>query len=258
MSIWNEVAKGFSEKGPNYWQWFGQALMDQSSLKEGQAFLDVGFGRGASLFPGLEKVGARGKAYGIDTSDQMVFYTQKACQDQENVHLSCSNLEGFDCDQDLDGIYCGFGLGFIEMEKAYGKIKTLLRDQGEFGVCNWTHQEDQDWMTGLVNRFLDIEEDIKPPHPISFEEGLVALFEREGFKNIRSQVITKTFYFKDKEEWWQDLNQTAVKNTLKAVEDKGRLEAFKAQAFEDLEAQMTPDGLAVKRQAILAYGQISK
>ena len=56
--LFNKIAPSWGEIGPKYWNDFGDRLVELSNIKKGAKVLDIGVGRGASLFPATEKVGA--------------------------------------------------------------------------------------------------------------------------------------------------------------------------------------------------------
>lgn len=56
ISTWDKVAPEFGKVGPKYWEEFGSRLVELSSISRGARVLDIGMGRGASLFPALNKV----------------------------------------------------------------------------------------------------------------------------------------------------------------------------------------------------------
>ncbi len=260
--MWDKVAVNFSKIGPNYWNWFGKKLVDNSNLKLEQKVLDVGCGRGASLFPASNIVGKKGQAFGIDTSIEMIKCTQEDVDrlDNSNISLSSSNLLEFNYENgQLDYVFCGFGLGYFQANKEnYQKVHMLLKDCGEFAVSSWTHQEDQTWLTGLVNKYLEIEvseskTQKKKQNDMCTEEGVEAILKSENFYDVKTMKVKKTFVFENKEEWWSDLNFTAVKNILDAIKEKGKLELFKEEAFEGLNQYKKNDGIHIKREAVLAY-----
>ena len=253
ISVWDKVAKEFSQNGPNYWSWFGKELVKYSSLEEGHKVLDIGFGRGASLFPGREIVGEQGLVYGLDTSEEMVNQS-KQDNDYSNVFLTCSDLENYTVSKNHDQIYCGFGLAYLEANKInYERVHELLKNTGQFALSVWTHQEDQDGLTALVNKHLKIENTPKHNSHMTTEFGVKGLLEKAGFVNVQTKLVEKTFLFKSKEEWWQDLNASAVKNILDVIDEKANLMAFKEEAFEALNQYKKKDGIHIKREAILIY-----
>jgi len=232
-------------------------LVENSNIKANQKILDVGCGRGASLYPAIKKIGIDGVAIGIDTSEKMIEYTQSEINKEicKNIILDCVDLESFkDNENSFDYIQCGFGLGYIDADKEnYNKIHSLLKKDGVFAISSWTHQEDQDWMTSLVNKCLEIESTNKDVSPLSTEDGVKEILENASFNDIETMTIEKVFCFRDKEEWWNDLNSTAVRNILDVISENGKLEEFKKEAFEGLDQFENMGTIQIKRKAILAY-----
>lgn len=60
INIWDMVASNFGKIEPKYCNDFGSRLVELSSISKGARVLDIGMGRGASLFPALDKVGKDG------------------------------------------------------------------------------------------------------------------------------------------------------------------------------------------------------
>src|SRR5688572_5934529 len=63
----NRMASDFDPQGA--FAHFGQRLVDVVGIEPGQRVLDVATGRGAVLFAAAERVGAAGKAIGIDLAE---------------------------------------------------------------------------------------------------------------------------------------------------------------------------------------------
>ena len=55
IELWDKVAFNFGSIGPRYWDKFGHRLVELSHIEEGNYVLDIGMGRGASLFPSKRK-----------------------------------------------------------------------------------------------------------------------------------------------------------------------------------------------------------
>lgn len=262
ISVWDKVSNSFGKIGPNYWAWFGEELVKRSTICSGHLIVDIGCGRGASLFPAARCVGPNGNVIGIDTSAGMISSTQNEVDEKRlnNVSLAWTNIIDFSYESNsIDGIFCGFGIGFLEADKeSYNKVKMLLRDTGIFGISSWTHQKDQSWMTELVNKYLEIEtgsvsESNRETRDMTTEEGIKDILAIAGFDQIRTEKIKHVFVFKDTEEWWQDLNNNAVRNIIDAIDEKGVLAEFKAEAFERINQYRYKDGIYIEREAILAY-----
>lgn len=64
--IWSRPIDVPDLDGPDYWDYFGEMLVEYADIALGTKILDVGCGTGSSLFPAAEKTGASGYAIGID------------------------------------------------------------------------------------------------------------------------------------------------------------------------------------------------
>src|SRR5215204_6057209 len=63
-----------------YFPIFGQWLVDTAQIPAGSKVLDVACGRGAVLFPAVQRVGAQGKVIGIDLANGMADETRLEIQ----------------------------------------------------------------------------------------------------------------------------------------------------------------------------------
>ncbi len=64
--IWSRPIGVSDPEGPDYWDYFGVRLAERAAIPLGARVLDVGCGTGSSLFPAVERTGARGHVVGID------------------------------------------------------------------------------------------------------------------------------------------------------------------------------------------------
>ena len=64
--IWSRPIGIADLDGPDYWQYFGDRLVEHAAIQPGARVLDVACGDGSSLFPAAEKTGPRGHVVGID------------------------------------------------------------------------------------------------------------------------------------------------------------------------------------------------
>jgi O-methyltransferase/aklanonic acid methyltransferase len=63
---WSRPIGETGSDGPDYWDYFGEKLVEHASIRPGAKVLDVGCGNGSSLFPAAEKAGPKGYVVGID------------------------------------------------------------------------------------------------------------------------------------------------------------------------------------------------
>jgi len=64
--IWSRPIGIADLNGPDYWDYFGVRLVECAAFPLGAKVLDAGCGTGSSLFPAMERTGARGYVIGID------------------------------------------------------------------------------------------------------------------------------------------------------------------------------------------------
>src|SRR5687768_2510098 len=72
-----EAAASFNSRAADFdpqglFAHFGRRLVEVVGIEPGQHVLDVATGRGAVLFPAIERVGTAGDAVGIDIAEAMV------------------------------------------------------------------------------------------------------------------------------------------------------------------------------------------
>lgn len=251
MSIWNEVAGGYGKVGPNYWAWFGERLVEHSMISSGQHVLDIACGRGASLLPAYRIIKDTGKAIGLDTSDKMIGYLEEdlSLMGIHDVELYSCELNKLKIQEgSLDHVLCGFGLGVVLNEMPV--IQKILKDDGVMTISVWTYQEDQAWMTKLINKHLDLEEG---PVDMTYctEKGVKEKLKQAGFSRVRALTLKKYFEFRNAKEWWQDLNNTAVKIFINQMHLNGTIDVFKKEAFEHINRYEKQGKIMLKREAML-------
>ena len=92
VTIWDKVAVDFGKVGPKYWNDFGNRLVELSRINKGAKVLDIGMGRGASLFAAIDKIGKDGYAVGIDNSKVMVSETHKDILNKKICNAEVKNM----------------------------------------------------------------------------------------------------------------------------------------------------------------------
>lgn len=247
ISIWDKVAPTFSKVGPNYWNEFGKRLVQLSKINEGAKVLDVGMGRGASLFSAVNKIGKKGYAVGIDTSEAMVKETYKDILEQhidniEVIKMDAAKLSFYD--SSFDNVICGFGIGYILFnDRKLTEILRVLKKGGQVGFSAWGIQEDQKWLNEITNRYLNInpssqdknrESDISKFNTV---EDMRKILEDSGFKNVKVYQEDADVIYMSKEEWWEEMWSNAARGIFEQIETLGsnKFKEFKEDVFDGLE-----------------------
>lgn len=261
--IWDRAASKYSKVGPDYWNYFGQKLAYLSDIVKGHRVLDIGCGRGASLFPAARILKEQGELVGIDLSKSMIDETRKEASvlGLDDILLKVMDAEKLDFpDGSFDRVLCGFGLPYLAyQENKLAEVSRVLKSDGQASFSVWSMQEDTAWIQGLVSKHLP---PVQAPtgsqraSSISIDnpEGVSRLLLECGFVEVRTILEDKVFTYKDEDEWWQEMWANAVRATLEWLQTAGqeKLEAFKAAAFEGLKQFKDARGIHFKRSVIYA------
>lgn len=266
IKVWDKVAPTFGKVGPKYWDYFGRRLVEYASINNDAKVLDIGMGRGSSLFPASEKVGKNGSVIGIDMSEVMVNETyQEVCKRNiKNIELMKMDAERLDfADDFFNNILCGFCISYLlySSNKLNGVLR-VLKEGGQAGFSIWGIQEDTEWITGLFKKYLPQKSSPKKTVQANMpkfdtSKDVRKILEDAGFRNIKIFEEDKVFVYKNKEEWWQEMWSNAARRILEQIKesDVSKLEEFKVDAFAGLENYSRGDGIHIKRSVIYAFGE---
>jgi ubiquinone/menaquinone biosynthesis C-methylase UbiE len=264
-NIWDKVAPNFGKVGPKYWEKFGERLVEHSKIDKGARVLDIGMGRGASLFPEINKVGEEGYVIGIDNSEVMVNETYKDIIQRNigNAEVQVMNAQHLKFEENyFDNVVCGFGLGYLLLsEDKLNGVLRVLKNGGQAAFSIWGVQEDQKWLTRIVNKYLPQvgQEKNKGKLDIpkfSTVEDVVQIFSDFGFINVKVFQENTQVIYKDKDEWWEEMCTNAVCGIFEQIEARGRnvFEEFKKDIFMELEGFNIGSGFCFNMPVIYAFG----
>ena len=237
--------------GIRYFPFFGQWLVDQAQIPAGAHVLDLACGRGAVLFPAARRVGPRGRVVGIDLAGGMVQETGAAIAaeglDQAKVlQMDAERLEF--PDTSFDFVLCGFALQFLpDLDRALSEFRRVLKPAGQAAVTTWGEDDPRwSWYDDLR---LANEAVVKlASQSLNKREDLFDRFGRAGFTNIQIDTKEVEMIFVDEEEWWTAQWSISGRAGLERLAPK-RLEQFKAEVFERMQALRQPDGFPDRLQA---------
>lgn len=264
ISIWDKVAPSFGKVGPSYWNMFGNRLVELSSIKSGSKVLDIGMGRGASLFPAIKKAGEKGYVIGIDNSPVMVSETHKDILKQKisNAEVKMMSAECLEFENNtFDNIVCGFGMGYlIFSDNKLNGVLRVLKNGGQAGFSIWGIQKDQIWLNEIVNKYLDLRPQKNNSDDIprlDSAEGVIKILQDSGFVNIETHEEAADVIYKNKDEWWQEMWANAVRGIFESIEELGedKFDTFKGEVFDGLEQFNKGGGFCFKMPVIYAFGE---
>lgn len=265
INVWDKVASNFGKVGPKYWDCFGERLVELSSIKQGAKVLDIGTGRGASIFPAIDKVGLDGHIIGIDSSEAMVRETHKDILSRNIINAEVKYMNAvklnFD-DSYFDNVICGFGFGYLLLsESKLNDIRRILKNNGQVAFSIWGQQEDQKWLTEIVNRYLQIEskknEENSEIPKFDTVDDVTKILNDAGLHNIKVHEENSFVVYKNKEEWWQEMCSNAVRNIFDQIEALGCIpfKEFKDEVFKGLEKYHKEAGICFNMPVIYALGE---
>ncbi|WP_291564495.1 MULTISPECIES: class I SAM-dependent methyltransferase [unclassified Clostridium] len=267
IEVWDKVAPTFGKIGPDYWNQFGDRLVELSSINKGVKVLDIGMGRGASLFSAINKIRESGHAVGIDISEVMVNETYKDILKQhiENAEVIQMNAENLNFDNNsFDNVICGFGIGYLLFsDNKLNDVLRVLKRDGQVGFSIWGVHKDQKWLTEIVNKYLNTDStsensDKKPDIPqFNTLDGAKKTLEDSGFRNVKVYQEDADVVYKSKEEWWQEMWSNAVRTIFERIEELGdnKLKEFKVDVLNGLEKYRKIDGFHFNMPVIYAFGE---
>lgn len=224
--IWDKASKAYGKVGPKYWDYFGERLVNFSNIKGGQTVLDIGCGRGASLFPAAKILRDNGSIFGIDLSSGMVEETLKDVDKFELNNVRVINMDAkkleFE-DESFDRVLNGFGMGYL-LNGGYrlSEVYRVLKVGGQATFCSWTQQEDNPWINGLVNKYIpqtapSNTNASKAPR-FDTAEGVEEILRNTGFVNVTTVHEERVFTYKDEEQWWEEMWANAVRGILEKIQ----------------------------------------
>lgn len=263
INIWDKVAQNFGKVGPKYWNYFGQRLVELSSIDSGKVVLDIGMGRGSSLFSAISEVGKYGYVIGIDNSEGMVSETHKEILSRniDNAEVKNMNAQSLEFhDDSFDNVICGFGIGYLLLNECkLNEVIRVLKNNGQAGFSIWGEQQDQKWLTEVINKYLQSENNNEKLDIPKFDTAndVTKILRGSGFSNIKVCEETLDVVYKDKEEWWQEMNTNAVRGIFEQIERLGSdiFRKFKSDIFSELENFDRGDGFHFNMPVIYAFGE---
>ncbi len=205
----------------DYWDTFGNQLIEFMDIPQNIKYLDVGTGGGTILIPVAKKILPDGTAVGIDNWSDAI---RRAKANIEHNKLKNARVVKMDAknlkfeDNTFDIITSGF-IGFCgifdfeKYEMKPGKSNSIIREiyrvlkrGGKVGFNTWKLQED----LGIIQEMVE-DDTVHPGYSKENEKGYKMLMEDAGFQNITMHTLEYHRYFDTIEEW-ADAYQWLVRN----------------------------------------------
>ena len=227
---------------------FGRRLVDVVGIEPGQRVLDVATGRGAVLFPAIERVGTMGEAVGVDLAEGMVRAANEEAERRGwGQPVRAMDAERLDFpDATFDRVLCGFGVMFFpHLDQALSEFRRVLKPGGRLGLSTWR--------VGPFEEIQSVLDELHLGSPrsgwISDPDDLSRLLVRAGFADVRVVTDPKTHQYADVDEFWQSARRAGPRR-LDSL-DASQIERARTTLLDRLRAQERPDGLDLVAIALL-------
>jgi O-methyltransferase / aklanonic acid methyltransferase len=235
-----------------YFPIFGEWLVEMAQIPEGAKVLDVACGRGAVLFPAVERVGPSGHVIGIDLAEGMARETQmeiqrRGLQQAEARQMDAERLTF--SDSSFDFILCGFSLQFFpHLEQALSEFRRVLKPDRHIAVTTWASDDERwNWFDDLRNEYGAVVK--LGSQSLDKPDEIQRWFSQAGFVDIQINSKELDMVYRDEEEWWNTEWSISGRAGLEKL-SADDLEQFKAEAFEKVQAQKQGDGFHYQLEAL--------
>lgn len=201
-SSWDHVAPVY-DRTVAYFGPLGRAIVDAVAPNTGERVLDVGAGRGASLVPAAERVGAAGRVVGIDASPAMVDLTTADLRagsiDNADMLVGDAQRLAFP-ERRFDVVICSQCLGIVaDPAAAIREFRRVLRPHGRVAIGRDSSNDGRwSWLTELRRQFAP---DLPVPTGTTWNPH--ELIQAAGFVDIRTEAASFELVFPDADSWWR-------------------------------------------------------
>jgi ubiquinone/menaquinone biosynthesis C-methylase UbiE len=257
--LYDKAAPTYDRVGPRFFSYFGRRLVEMSGLHGGAFILDVGCGRGATLFLVAERVGRSGSVIGVDLSQIMV---QETAREIEHLGLGNAQVRHMDAkalefpDSCFDFIFCGFALFlFSDLDQVLSEFLRVLKPKGMFLASVFGKKLDKRWdgFRRLVRAYRNHLRPVpKVDTPTLFDVvQLEEILSNAEFVNIKVVNEEKEFRYRDEKEWWATEWSCGNRSLFERMEPSA-LEKFREEALETVRGLKGEEGIPILLQMLLA------
>jgi len=205
----------------DYWDTFGNQLIEFLDLTPNIKVLDVGTGGGTILIPAANKVLPDGEVIGIDDWSDAIRRAKANIEHNKLTNARAIKMDGNKikfADNTFDVVTSGFVgycniFDFNKLKMKPGKKNSLIREAlrvlkpgCKAGFSTWELQED----LGIIQKIVK-DDTVHPGYSKENVKGFNILMEEAGFQNITTHTLEYHRYF-DTIEDWAEKNKWLVRN----------------------------------------------
>ena len=237
---------------------FGARLVDFADLRPGESVLDVGCGRGATLFPAAERVGPEGRILGVDLSGDMVGLLQADIAARGLGHAEARVMDAQELEVErgsFDVVLASFVLHLLpEPERGAASVARALRPGGRCVAAAPAGGGPQWDFMGRI--FGDYAGRAGHPMRVPFRPDfdLPATLTAAGLRVTRTRSERIVFFFADEQAWWDWGWTHGVRGVFEMLAPDD-LEGMRRELFAELAALRTPAGIPMDQTAAFVVAE---
>lgn len=254
--VFDRAASSYDDVAGSYFSVLGPRLVDKTDIPLGATVVDVACGKGATLLPAAQRVGAAGIVIGVDLSMEMVRSARAKVSGQGLANANVAVMDGEALalqDACADVAICGFSLHFFpDPIRAIRELARVLVANGGVAISEWGPTDERwAWEDELIGALP-----VKGvgagsfDTPAALEQALAAA----GLQQIEVTTESLTVSLSDAEEWWRWKWSYSFRHVLEHLDPRVR-ETFKRDAFEHLQTMRDDAGIVLPLHALMAVAR---
>jgi SAM-dependent methyltransferase len=254
VGVFDRAASHYEPAGVDFFNRMGRRLVELAQLSAGEQVLDLGCGRGASLFPAAAAVGPTGAVLGLDLAPTMVELTAADARQLSQVEVRLGDADDPDvAPAAWDAVLAGQVIFFLpSVVQALRRWTALLRPGGRIAFSSFAARDPV--ADAAMSAIAPLLVGGPPPRGVSTAEvadpdAIAASVSAAGLQlvGITSERFPNTF--RDADAWWEWSWTQGGRAVLERI-PADRLDEARRLAIDAIEPARTRDGSYVFDTAV--------
>ncbi len=248
-----------------WFEYFGRVLVDAVAPQGEDRLLDIATGRGAVLFPAVERLDGSGVAAGIDLTARMVELLSRDIEERcpgRAVAISADAEALPFASGSFDVVTCAHALNFFpDAGRALSEMVRVLRPGGRVAISLLDDIDKEiDFFPEMAMQALEpaqLQAAVSPAKRNGKERRVLdagSLIRDAGFGRVAVATASAEFVLVDEESWWR-WAQTHGDRLFFELLDDGQLAQLKHACFARLRSMRGPDGYTLRDSVQIAIGR---